>query len=133
MLSWGDSRIGNMIWRDFRCVCVTDFENVAIAPRAYDLGWWLMFDRWSHESMGGVARLPGEPTRAEQRAHYEKCAGIAVGDTRYYEVLAAARYCAIVVRVMNRSVARGEMPAEQRVWLENPATVCLTELLRERF
>jgi aminoglycoside phosphotransferase (APT) family kinase protein len=130
VLSWGDSRIGNMIWRDFRCACVTDFENVAIAPRAFDLGWWLMFDRWSHESMGGVPRLAGEPTRDEQRARYEQHAGVRVGDTTYYEVLAAARYCAIVVRVMNRSVARGEMPADQRVWLENPATACLAELMK---
>jgi aminoglycoside phosphotransferase (APT) family kinase protein len=130
VLSWGDSRIGNMIWQGFRCACVTDFENVAIAPRAYDLGWWLMFDRWSHESMGGVPRLAGEPTREEQRVRYEHHAGIGVGDTTYYEVLAAARYCAIVVRVMNRSVARGEMPADQRIWLENPATVCLAELMK---
>jgi aminoglycoside phosphotransferase (APT) family kinase protein len=130
VLSWGDSRIGNMIWRDFRCVCVTDFENVAIAPRAYDLGWWLMFDRWSHEALGGVPRLAGEPTREEQRALYERHAGVRVGDSFYYEVLAAGRYCAIVVRVMNRSVARGEMPADQRVWLENPATVCLEELMQ---
>jgi len=132
VLSWGDSRIGNMIWRDFRCVCVTDFENVAIAPRAYDVGWWLMFDRWSHESIGCIPRLPGEPTRDEQRSCYEKHAGVRVGDTRFYELLAAARYCAIVVRVMNRAVARGEMPADQRVWLENPATVCLQQLLAEK-
>jgi aminoglycoside phosphotransferase (APT) family kinase protein len=132
VLSWGDARIGNMIWRDFRCACVTDFENVAIAPRAYDVGWWLMFDRWSHESMGGVPRLAGEMTRDEQRRCYEQHAAVRVGDTYFYEVLAAARYCAIVVRVMNRAVARGEMPADQRVWLENPATVCLQQLLAER-
>ncbi len=131
-LSWGDARIGNMIWRDFHCACVTDFENVAIAPRAFDLGWWLMFDRWSHEAMGDVPRLPGEPTREEQRAHYEKCAGLAVGDTLYYELLAAARYCAIVVRVMNRQVARGAMPSDQRVWIENPATLCLAQLMQLR-
>ena len=131
VLSWGDARIGNMIWQDFRCACVTDFENVALAPRAFDLGWWLMFDRWSHESLGAVPRLPGEPTRDEQRAHYERCAGVALGDTRYYEVLAAARYCAIVVRVMNRSVARGELPADQRIWLENPASTCLAQLMEE--
>jgi aminoglycoside phosphotransferase (APT) family kinase protein len=80
--------------------------------------------------MGGVPRLAGEPTREEQRALYERHASVSIGDTFYYEVLAAARYCAIVVRVMNRSVARGEMPADQRVWLENPATVCLAELMQ---
>jgi aminoglycoside phosphotransferase (APT) family kinase protein len=127
-LSWGDSRPGNMIWRDFRCVCLTDFENVAIAEPELDLGWWLMFDRWSHECFG-APRLPGEPTREEQRAYYARCAGIPEPDTRWHEVFAAARYSAIVVRVMNRSVARGELPADQRIWLNNPATTCLEQLL----
>jgi aminoglycoside phosphotransferase (APT) family kinase protein len=90
-----------------------------------------MFDRWSHECFG-VPRLPGEPTREEQRAHYERCASHPVADTTWYEILAAARYCAIVVRVMNRSVARGELPADQKIWLENPASTCLAQLLDER-
>lgn len=129
-LSWGDSRPGNMIWQGFRCACVTDFENVAIAEPELDLGWWLMFDRWSHECFG-VPRLPGEPTREEQRALYESKAGRAVGDTTWYEVFGAVRYCAIVVRVMNRSVARGELPADQTIWRDNPASTCLQQLLEE--
>jgi len=127
-LSWGDSRPGNMIWRDFRCACVTDFENVAIAPPELDLGWWLMFDRWSHECFG-APRLPGEPTRDEQRAYYERCAGRPVADTTWYEIFGAVRYCAIVVHVMNRSVARGELPADQTIWRDNPASTCLAQLL----
>ncbi len=31
-LNWGDPRPGNIIWRDGRCVCATDFEAAAIAP-----------------------------------------------------------------------------------------------------
>lgn len=127
-LNWGDPRPGNMIWRDYRCVCVTDFEAAAIAPFGVDLGWWLMFDRWSHES-AGVARLPGEPTREEQAARYFELSGRPSEPTHWYEVLAAVRYCAIVVRVMNRTVERGLMPADHNVWLTNQATVCLGELL----
>lgn len=127
-LNWGDPRPGNMIWRDFRCVCVTDFEAAAIAPAEVDLGWWLMFDRWSHES-AGVARLEGEPTRQEQADLYRRLSGRAVGDLHWYEVFAALRYCAIVVRVMNRTVERGLMPADNSVWLENQATVCLEDLM----
>jgi len=127
-IAWGDPRPGNMIWRDFACVCVTDFEAVSLAPPEYDLGWWLMFDHWSHESMG-IEHLPGEPTRDEQRAVYADALGRDVGDTHYYEVLAAARYCAIVVRVMNRTVARGQMPADNTIWLDNPSTRCLEMLL----
>lgn len=127
-LSWGDPRPGNMIWRDFRCVCATDFEGAAIAPPEVDLGWWLMFDRWSHETMG-VDRLDGEPSRDEQRDRYAEHVGRDIGDTQYFEVFAAARYSAIVVRVMNRMVARGQLPADQTIWIDNPAVDCLVQIL----
>ena len=126
--SWGDSRLGNIIFRGGRVACLTDFENAAIAPAEIDLGWWLMFDRTMHESVG-APRLPGEPTREEQRAHYARCAGRDPGDTRFYEVFAAVRYSAIVVRVMNRAVARGFLPADQTIWLTNPASAALADLL----
>jgi aminoglycoside phosphotransferase (APT) family kinase protein len=127
-LCWGDPRPGNIIWQDFRCACVTDWEAAAVAPPEVDLGWWLMFDRTCHEG-AGVARLDGEPTREEQRDLYASAAGRPVGDTGLVEVFAATRYAAIVVRVMNRAVARGHMPADHAVWLDNPATVALAQLL----
>jgi aminoglycoside phosphotransferase (APT) family kinase protein len=129
-LCWGDARPGNMIWQDTRCVCTTDFEAASIASPDQDLGWWLMFDRWSHESFG-APRLDGEPTRDEQRAIYAQAAGIDVPDTTFHELFAAVRYTAIVVRVMNRTVARGLMPADQTIWLDNPSTVCLSQILAE--
>ena len=85
-------------------------------------------DRTCHEG-AGVARLEGEPTREEQRHLYAAAAGRDVPDTRLVEVFAATRYAAIVVRVMNRAVARGHMPADHAVWLDNPATVALGQLL----
>jgi aminoglycoside phosphotransferase (APT) family kinase protein len=129
-LCWGDPRPGNVIWRDDRPACLTDFEAACIAPPEVDLGWWLMSDRWAHE-ISDAPRLPGEPTRAEQVATYEAAAGRAVGDTSWWEVFAATRYTAIVVRVMNRMVARGHMPADNTIWLDNPASACLAHLLTE--
>ena len=127
-LCWGDPRPGNMIWSSFRCVCMTDFEAAAIAPPEMDLGWWLMFERTCHE-VAGVPRLPGEPSREEQAAIYGEAVGRDVGDTHIHEVFAAARYCGIVVRVMNRTVARGLMPADHTVWRDNPASTALAQLL----
>jgi aminoglycoside phosphotransferase (APT) family kinase protein len=128
VLCWGDARLGNIIWHDFTPVCATDFEAASIGPPALDLGWWLMFDRWVHETMG-VSRLPGDPDRDWQRQRYGELTGRDVGDTLWYEVFAAARYAAIVVRVMNRTVLRGQLPHDQVFWLENPATDCLRQLL----
>jgi aminoglycoside phosphotransferase (APT) family kinase protein len=125
---WGDPRPGNMIWDDFRCVCVTDFEAAAIGPFLIDLGWWLMFDRCSHEQSDAV-RLPGEPSREEQADMYFKASGRTPEPTEWYEIFAAYRYSAIVVRVANRSVERGLMSPDNNLWLENPATSCLRSLM----
>jgi aminoglycoside phosphotransferase (APT) family kinase protein len=128
-LSWGDSRPGNIIYGDEgEILCITDFENMAIAPKEIDVGWWMLFDRTMHESLGHD-RLPGEPTRQEQRAIYAEAAGIPVPDTYYYEVFGGVRYAAIVVRVMNRLVDRGVLPADQTIWRDNPAAVALSQLL----
>lgn len=127
-LSWGDARPGNIIFRNNRCLCVTDFENIAVAPIEIDLGYWLLFDRTMHESVE-VPRLPGEPTREEQRVIYAERRGQPVADTYYYELLGAVRYSAIVVRVMNRLVDRGDLPEDQPIWLNNPAATALAQLL----
>ena len=130
-LCWGDPRPGNIIWRNTDVACLTDFEAACIGPPEFDLGWWLMFDRTMHE-LAGMERLPGDPTRDEQRERYFHHAGRPLVDTSAHEVFAAARYCVIVVRVMNRLEQRGLLPADSTVWRENPATACLEQLLADR-
>src|SRR5215207_7982091 len=127
-LCWGDPRPGNIIWRDAAPICTTDYEAASIAPPELDVGWWLMFDRTMHE-WSGIERAPGDPTRAEQLRMYEAASGRSVPDARWFEICAAARYCAIVVRVMNRAVDRGLMPEDHTIWLENPASAALESLL----
>ena len=133
-VGWGDARPGNIIWQNFTPACVTDFEATAIVPPEFDLGWWLMFDRWSHDHIGGP-RLSGEPSLEEQIDHYLSYAQSSGGyceipeaNIFYQEVFAAARYAEIVVRVMNRSVARGELPSDKTCWHENPVVDCLEAL-----
>jgi len=130
-LCWGDPRPGNIIWNDSQPACLTDFEAACIGPPEFDLGWWLMFDRTMHE-LAGIERLPGDPTRDEQRSMYFSHAGRDVVDTSAHELFAAARYCVIVVRVMNRLDQRGLLPADSMVWRDNPATECLRMILDER-
>jgi aminoglycoside phosphotransferase (APT) family kinase protein len=130
VLSWGDSRPGNMIWQNFEVGCITDFEGAALGPRELDVGWWLMVDRWMHEG-SDVARLAGEPERSEQRAMYEQAAGTSLGSTTWYEVFSALRFATTVVQVMNRWVARGAIPSDQTIWRDNPATAVLADLFEE--
>jgi aminoglycoside phosphotransferase (APT) family kinase protein len=130
-LCWGDPRPGNIIWQGTNAACLTDFEAACIGPPEFDLGWWLMFDRTMHE-LAGLNRLDGDPTRDEQRSMYFQHAGRPAIDTTAHELFAAARYCVIVVRVMNRLEQRGLLPADSMVWRDNPATQCLGMILNER-
>jgi aminoglycoside phosphotransferase (APT) family kinase protein len=127
---WGDARPGNIIWQDFQVGTVTDFEASCLASPAFDVGWWLMFDRWAHEG-SGVERLPGEPTRQEQLDLYNQFSGRDIRDTLPHEMFAALRYTAVVVGVMNRLAGRGLMPPESTVWRDNPASEVLAMLLEE--
>lgn len=130
-LCWGDPRPGNIIWQGSNAACLTDFEAACIGPPEFDLGWWLMFDRTMHE-LAGIDRLPGDPTRDEQCAMYFEHAGREPIDTSAHELFAAARYCVIVVRVMNRLEQRGLLPEDSTVWRDNPASECLQMILKER-
>src|SRR5207249_1346674 len=44
-LSWGDARIGNMMFDDdYEVVAVIDWEQASMGGGPSDLGWWLFFD-----------------------------------------------------------------------------------------
>ena len=45
VLSWGDSRIGNVMYRDFEPVAVLDWEMAGLGPREVDVGWFIYAHR----------------------------------------------------------------------------------------
>lgn len=122
VLTWGDARLGNIIWQDFRPACLTDFEAAALAPPEMDLGWCLMFEQWSH-ALAGAALSAGVPSQQQQVEHYCTVSGREVTDIGPWVLFAAARYAAIVVRMMNRWVDRGLLNTDQTVYLDPLAPV----------
>ena len=77
-----------------------------------DLGWCLMFAQWSH-ALAGIEMLPWIPSTEFQVEHYMEVSGREVTDIGPWVLFAAARYAAIVVRIMNRWVDRGLLDADQ--------------------
>ncbi|MEM9466625.1 MAG: phosphotransferase family protein [Actinomycetota bacterium] len=127
-LTWGDARLGNIIWDGFDPVAVVDWEATAISPLEADIGWWLMFDRMSFDDMG-IDRLDGYPSRAEQIAIYEAASGREVCDAHYWEVFGAMRFCAIFIGLGDRLVDVGLMAPEQSMAVDNLVTDALARLL----
>ena len=127
-LSWGDSRIGNIIWQDYRAAAVLDWEACSLLPTEADLGWWLMFDRMSFDDMG-VERMEGYPTREEMISMYETFTGEATRDVYYWEVFATMRFCSIFIRLGDRLVEAGFMQEDSNPAVPNMVTASLAKHL----
>jgi aminoglycoside phosphotransferase (APT) family kinase protein len=128
-VSWGDSRLGNVIWRDYRPVAVCDWEAVSLCPPEADIGWWVMFDRTSFDDLG-AARMAGFPTREEMVGIWERATGRRVRDTiDYWEIFGLMRFCAIMIKLGDRMARAGVVPASIEMWRENGTTSSLAALL----
>jgi aminoglycoside phosphotransferase (APT) family kinase protein len=126
-LCWGDSRIGNMIFANDRCVAVLDWEMVALGNPEQDLGWWLFLD-WHHSDAVGVARLDGFPTRDETVARYQELTGKPVRHLHYYEVFAGFRFAVVMIRIA-QLVRDAGLPTPDDFATNNTCTQGLARLL----
>ncbi|WP_167768708.1 phosphotransferase family protein [Nocardia sp. CS682] len=111
VLSWGDARIGNCMYRDFEPVAVLDWELSTIGPRELDLAW-LVFAHRVFQTIANTFGLPGMPDflRTEEvLATYREYSGVQVGDLTWYTLYAALNYCVVFMRSGGRQVHFGEI------------------------
>jgi aminoglycoside phosphotransferase (APT) family kinase protein len=111
VLSWGDSRIGNMMYRDFAPVAVLDWEMAAVAPPEVDLAW-MAFMHFFFESMLGKHGLSGLPDLlkpADIASTYAKLSGYEPRDLDWYLTYNAVRYAIVMFRIGRRQLLFGEM------------------------
>jgi len=128
VLSWGDSRLGNLMFRESRCVAVLDWEMATLASPVMDLAWWLYFDR--HHSEGcDVPRLDGFPSHEETVARYREETGFTTDSLGYYELFAALRFAVIMIRVGQQLIGAGLLPADSDFETNNTATQMLRKVL----
>jgi aminoglycoside phosphotransferase (APT) family kinase protein len=127
-LLWGDVQLGNvLVAEDMTIAAVLDFEMASIGPAELDLAWFLVLHEMTVERCGGD--LPGFPGRAATVARYQERLGRPVSDLRWFEVFAALRSGAIMVRAA-RLLARLGVDDS---WLTrgNPTVTLLAELIAD--
>lgn len=110
VLSWGDARIGNVLYRGFEPVAVLDWEMAALGPPELDLGWLVFLHRF-FEDIAAQSGLPGMPyflRREDVAATYQALTGYTPRDLDFYTMYAALRHGIIMSRVARRSVRFGE-------------------------
>ncbi len=109
-LSWGDGRIGNMMFRDNEVVAVLDWEMAAVAPPEVDLGWMCYLHLFFQDLAVdlGAPGLPDMFRPSDVRATYEEASGRTLGDLTWHIAYAAIRHGVIMRRVTERSILFGE-------------------------
>ncbi len=127
-LCWGDARIGNMIFRDGRCVAVLDWEMATLGPVEMDLGWFLLLDRHHHEATG-MPRLAGLPSREETIARWERGTGRVAQDVAYWEAFAAWRFALILARIAAQLRHYELLPADSKFAEDNTASQLLARTM----
>lgn len=129
VLLWGDSRIGNMIFRGTEPVAVLDWEMATLGPREVDLAWMVFLHRF-FQSLAETYGFPGLPDfmrPADVVEAYERRTGHTVTALPWFEVYAALRFAIVSVRTSLRGAHYGQQPP-----VENPDDLIMFKPLLEQ-
>jgi aminoglycoside phosphotransferase (APT) family kinase protein len=111
VLVWGDSRVGNVLYSDFRPVAVLDWEMAVLGPREMDVAW-IIFAHMVFQELAGLAGLPGLPDfmrEEDVKATYAELAGVELGDLHWFYVYSGVIWACVFMRTSARRVRFGEI------------------------
>lgn len=111
VLLWGDARVGNVLYRDFRPVAVLDWEMTTLGPRELDVAW-TVFAHMVFQELCGLAGLPGLPDVLREddvRATYAALTGVELGDLSWFYAYSGVIWACVFMRTGARRVHFGEM------------------------
>lgn len=110
VVSWGDSRVGNVMYRDFRPVAVFDWEMVGLGPRELDLAW-LVYSHQAFEDIAAQLGMGGMPHFLQWEdvaSSYESRTGHTPRDVEFYTAYAAVQWGVVGLRTGRRAVHFGQ-------------------------
>ncbi|MEO6124500.1 MAG: phosphotransferase family protein [Ilumatobacteraceae bacterium] len=110
VVSWGDARIGNMMYRDYEPVAVLDWEMAGHGPREIDLAWMIFIHRF-FQDLTEMLEMPGLPDfmrTADVCEQYEQLTGVTPKNIRWYLLYAALRHAIVMFRITRRQILFGE-------------------------
>jgi aminoglycoside phosphotransferase (APT) family kinase protein len=117
VFSWGDSRIGNILYRDFEPVAVLDWEMAGVGPAELDIAW-LVYLHQMFEDICSQMGLPGMPhflQPDEVAATYEQITGRTLQDLDWFITYSCLQLGIVFMRTSWRQVHFGDRPMPSSV------------------
>ena len=123
VLVWGDSRIGNVLYRDFEPTAVLDWEMASLGPPELDVAWMIYaHEVFEHLAKGfGAGGMPQFMRESDVVSTYGSRSGRTLADLGFFRTYAAVQYAIVFLRTGWRGVHFGEreMPADPEEFLYN--------------
>ncbi len=135
VLSWGDSRIGNILYHGFAPAAVLDWEMAALGPRELDLGWMIYLHRF-FDDLTQAMGMPGMPqllVRERAAATYTELSGHASRDLDWFTLYAALRHGIIMTRIGLRAMHFGEREKTDDLDSLIPHAATLEKMIAETY
>lgn len=113
VLTWGDARIGNILYTGDTPAAVLDFESATIGPPEFDVAWFVFFHRMYQDlaAANGREGLPGFLCAPAVIDRYQQLTGHVLADMEFHLLHAAVRCAVIFARIKQRTVHFGDTPA----------------------
>jgi aminoglycoside phosphotransferase (APT) family kinase protein len=111
VLVWGDSRVGNVLYEDYKPVAVLDWEMATLGPREMDAAW-MVFAHMVFQELAGLAGMPGLPDFMREddvKATYAGKTGVELGDLNWFYIYSGVIWCCVFMRTSARRVRFGEI------------------------
>ena len=111
VLIWGDSRVGNVLYEDFKPVAVLDWEMATLGPREMDAAW-MVFAHMVFQELAGLAGMPGLPDFMREddvKTTYAAKTGVELADLNWFYVYSGVIWCCVFMRTSARRIRFGEI------------------------
>jgi aminoglycoside phosphotransferase (APT) family kinase protein len=110
VLSWGDARIGNIVYQGFTPAAVLDWEMASLGPRELDLAWLVFLHRFFQDLTEGSGQpgLPAFLDRGRTAERYAALTGHTPRDLDFHTLYAALRHAVVMLRIAYRQLHFGE-------------------------
>ena len=130
-LCWGDSRIGNVLFEDFKVKSLLDWEMATIGDPLCDLAWGLTTDDVSSHGLN-IKKLFGTISNDEAIKFWEKNTGFSAENFYYYRVLCLFKFSIIMIRVAKKLIHSEIMPLDSDFHINNHVSNYLKQEFNEK-
>ncbi len=117
-LCWGDSRIGNVLFENFKVKALLDWEMATIGDPLSDLAWGLTTDDASSYGLN-IKKLSGSISNDEAIKIWEKATGFSAHNFNYYRILCLFKFSVIMIRVAKKLIKNEIMPLDSDFHINN--------------